>query len=127
MSPADPTPSTHIWPSTHAAFPEGIQNLWGIFRNHPAGLRENCQWGYSGAGFCMSEVSFCFHVLPSFSALPMCTHMETYTHTNTNRTWCKDEMRHVPSLPVLVVRAVRWGVEYMLYLGTDGSCHRWCL
>lgn len=79
MSPADPAPSTHIWPSTHGAFPEGIQNLCGIFRNHRAGVRENCQWGYSGAVFYMKFHFVSMFLLP-FHFPHVHAHADVHTH-----------------------------------------------
>lgn len=85
-----PASSSHIWFSTHGPFPEGIPNKFFVL-----GRRGNlyfCLWG---------------------------TCARARTHTRIHTTQCEEEIWHVPLLPVLIVRAVRWGAEYVLYLGVD--------
>ena len=108
----------------HGTFPEGNQNKFFVldFQKLHCWAERKSVFLPMGPQQCWfvdgwSLILFpCASFLFSFFPFPMGTRVQT--HPPTNRTRC-EERWHVPFLPVLLVRAVRWGVEYVLYLGVD--------
>lgn len=119
-----PAPATHIWPFTHFLRGCRTSSLCWVFRNSTVGLRGNYIFAY-GATVVLVSIWVKSHFVSMFLfpfPLSPCAHMCRHAHKQD-----KVEMWHVPLLPVLVVRGVRWRVEYVLYLGVDTPDGVWKL